>query len=464
MQKNPLFLAEAEVTPENLGQALDQAIGIEIATIPVYLYTYYSINRVPDQDSISGPILQKLIAAGMSVEKATSAAKELSMRIMVYANKAGAIIMSVVIEEMLHMALSSNVHQALVGVPRLIGKSPGPPWPVVLPGHEPEFPINLAPFSLDQLMTFLKIESPTPLPDKLVEAPLPYKTIGQFYDAIIVCIKENDLKYGNGSQLEPGKRYYAQNNIDTVFYNQEHKPVYVNADDGGDLIYVTDRDSAVAALNLIKEQGEGNMGKGLNPDGSVDCQKPSGTDFDDHDKSELCHFDKFAEIYCDYEELERLFQAYNLGGIADYFVMNVPTNPTNADYAPPTDPTNPQYAGRSALQAVSTLINATYTYLFVMTEGCYKKEGNTQYEIFMFGIHKTMIFILNSLCGDIQGLTYETDGKAYIGSATFENYPFGLSSSPKTQLIALYNKAVALYPTISYLQQRYLDLPDVPLN
>lgn len=446
-------MADAEVTPENLGEALDQAIGIEIATIPVYLYTYYSINRVPSQDAISGRLVQELTAAGMPLSKANAAALDLSAQIMVFANKAGAAIMSVVIEEMLHMALSSNVHQALIGVPQLIGKSPGPPWPVVLPGHEPEFPINLAPFSLDQLMTFLKIESPRPLPSLLTEGALPYKTIGEFYNMIIKCIKTHDLTYNTTSQLEPGKHYYANNNIDTVYYNKEHKPQYTNADDSGDLIHVTDRKSAVAALTLIKEQGEGNMGKGFLPDGSVNCSDPDAPDFDDPGHKELCHFEKFAEIYCDYEKLELQFGAYGLGGISDYFVLNFPTNPTNADYS-----------NNAALSAVSTLLNATYSYIFVMTENCYKQEGNTQYETFMFGIHKTMIFILNSICGDIQGLTYTKDGQTYTGVPTFENYPFGLMSSPKSQLIALYNTAVALYPTISYLQQRYTDLPDVPLN
>ena len=99
-----------------------------------------------------------------------------------------------------------------------------------------------------------------------------------------------------------------------------------------------------------------------------------------------------------------------------------------------------------------------------MTEGCYKNDGNTQYEIFMFGIHKTMIFILNSLCGNIQSLSYTENGQVFQASATFENYPFGLLSSPKSQLIELFNNAVALYPTISYLKQRFQDLPDVPLN
>lgn len=447
-------MPEAEVTPENLGDAIQQAIGIEIATIPVYLYTYYSINRVPNQDAISGQLVQQLTSKGMPLARANELALDLSAQIMVFANKAGAIIMSVVVEEMLHMALASNLYQALEGTPPLVGKSPGPPWPVVLPGHEPEFDIDLDRFSLDQLMTFLKIESPDPLPDRLLEAaPIPYKTIGQFYDMIARCIETHELKYHTDRpQLVPGRHFYAQNNINTLYYNKKHKPTYVNADDAGDLIHVTNRPSALDAINLIKVQGEGNMGKGLNPDGSVNCSDPTAPDFDDPTRKELCHFDKFAEIYCDYEALERLFSSYSLGAIADYFVLPVPKNPTNADY---TDPT---------LQAVATLINGVYTYIFVMTENCYKQTGNTQYETFMFGIHKSMIFILSSLCGDIQGLSYEKDGQTYTGSATFENYPFGLMSSPKSQLVALYESAKALYPTIAYLEQRFYDLPDVSLG
>jgi hypothetical protein len=101
-----------------------------------------------------------------------------------------------------------------------------------------------------------------------------------------------------------------------------------------------------------------------------------------------------------------------------------------------------------------------------MTEDCYLKSGNTQWEIFMFGIHKSMIFILNSLCGDIMKLSYTSpvDGNVYAAAPTFEDYPFGLLSSPKSQMIDLFTAAVAVYPTISYLSQRILDLPDVPLH
>lgn len=460
MQENPFFSGKAEVTPKNLGDAIQQAIEIEIATIPVYLYTYYSINRVPDQDAISGALAQELVRkTDLSSPDANKIALKLSAEIMVYANKVGATIMSVVMEEMLHMSLSSNLKQALIGQPLLTGRSPSV-YPTCLPGHEPEFDIDLAPFSLDQLMTFLKIESPDPLPEAtpLVKA-IPYKTIGQFYDMIEKCLEQYDkkLKYSQTRpQLVPGRRYYATNNIDTVYYDINHKAQYMDADDSGDLVHVLDLKSAKKAIRQIVEQGEGNHdAPGLNENGSVDCKPVNDHDYDDKDKKELSHFEKFVEIYCEYQDLNKQFASYGLNDIdiSDYFVLNVPTNPTTAKYP------------NATIQAVSNLISGVYTYLFIMTENCYNPDNNdnTQYEIFMFGIHKTMIFILNSLCGDIQKLTYTENGQTFQATAAFENYPFGMMSHPKAQLIELYNEAVALFPTISYLGQRFQDLPDVPL-
>ncbi len=462
MQLTKFFRDQTPVNPDNLGEAIQQAIEIEIATIPVYLYTYYSINRVPSQDAISGQLVQQLTSKGMPLADANKVALNLSAEVMVYANKAGANIMSVVMEEMLHLALSSNLKQALVGRPILTGRSPSS-FPTMLPGHQPEFAIDLAPFSLNQLMTFLKIESPKPLPEtpELLKA-IPYKTIGEFYGMIKDCIDTNDLTYDTERpQLTPGNRYYAPNMIDTVYYDKQHRPRYVDADDSGDLVHVVDRASADKAITQIVEQGEGNMGEGLNPDGTVNCEKPPEGDYDDPSDKELSHFEKFAEIYCGYNELSKTFQSYGLdGNVGKYFVVNFPTNPSTAKY-----PEAANYPP-GTLQAVSTLLNGVYTYLFVMTEACYREtqKGNTQYEIFMFGIHKSMIFILNSICGDIQSLSYFLNGQYYTAAPTFENYPFGLMSSPKSQLVALYNNAVALFPTISYLGQRINDLPDVPLN
>lgn len=472
MQLTKFFRDDTPVTPENLGEAIQQAIEIEIATIPVYLYTYYSVNRVPSQDSISGALVQALTGAGtgMPLPEANKVALDLSAEIMVYANKVGATIMSVAMEEMLHLALSSNLKQALIGPPLLTGRSPSS-YPTMLPGHQPEFPINLTPFSLDQLMTFLKIESPKPLSEtlKALEA-IPYKTIGEFYTMIETCIKENDLTYDTARpQLTPGNRYYSPNMIDTVYYDKQHKPRYVDADDSGDLVHVVDRDSACKAIEQIKVQGEGNEGaQGLNSDGTVDCDAVVDPDYDDKADEELSHFEKFARLYCDYKDLSARFRSYGLDGdIGQYFLYDAPTDPTTAKYpAEGVTAADGKNYPPGTLQAISTLLNAVYTYLFVMTEGCYKKEAgsNTQYEVFMFGIHKSMIFILDALCGEIRAFSYFLNGQTYTAAPTFENYPFGLMSSPKSQLVALYNSAAAWYPGISYLGQRINDLPDVPLN
>src|ERR1700744_71106 len=337
MSQNSFFSKNGdEVTPENLGEAIQQAIEIEIATIPVYLYTYYSINRAPDQDTISGSLMQKLIAKGKSTKEARELALDLSAEIMVFSNKAGALIMSVAIEEMLHMALSSNLKQALAGFPELVGKSPSV-WPTCLPGHIPAFDIDRAKLTEDQLMTFLKIESPDPLPDPKLLQAIQYRTIGEFYDMIVDCINENDLKFMTfRPQLIDGKGYYAQNNIDTVYYDKEHNPHFTNKDDSGDLVYIHDKESATKAITCIIEQGEGAKTKGLNPNGSVNCGAIVPGDFDDPSKKELSHFEKFVEIYCTYKALKAKFKGLDIGvdDIGQYFVANVAKNPLTKHYPP----------------------------------------------------------------------------------------------------------------------------------
>ncbi len=456
----PIILIQ-NVTPENFADAMQQAIQIEIATIPVYLYTYYSINRDPqDQATITANLTTELERAGKDPQDAAAIALDLSTRVMVYSNQAGALIMSVVIEEMLHMALSSNVKQSLVGPPELVGKSPSG-YPVELPGHEPPFPINLARLSLDQLYTFLQIESPKPL-DGAEDTPtaIEYTTIGEFYRAIEECITEHyaddSCYHGGRPQLTPGRGYYAHNNIDTVYYDRQHKPHFVNADDSGDLIHVTDCASACAAIDEICAQGEGNDATGFVHGGDVACTPPTDPDYDDPLDEELSHFAKFNQIYCRYQ---RLTAAFNdaLGvddyDIAKHFVLDVPSNPVNADYP-------------DGIQAVNQLTNAIYTYIFVMTESCYRTDGDTQYETFMFGIHKSMIFLLNSLCGAMTGYRYlsRKDGKEYTAACTFEDYWFAAASSPKSQIIELFNQAVAYDSTLAGYGQRILDLPDVPLE
>jgi hypothetical protein len=71
---------------------LQAAIAVELATIPIYLYSYYSINRI--------------VTSGKDL---TDTAR--------FSNEAGAVVMSMAVEEMLHLLLSSNIYFALAGMP-----------------------------------------------------------------------------------------------------------------------------------------------------------------------------------------------------------------------------------------------------------------------------------------------------------------------------------------------------------
>ncbi|WP_420574788.1 ferritin-like domain-containing protein [Kordia sp.] len=491
-----LFQLPKTVTKSNLKQAMQQAIEIEIATIPVYLYTYYSINRTPNQSDIESQILSDMKATQKGKKKKRNdaelqaAAKQLALDIMVFANKAGALIMSVAVEEMLHMSLSSNIKNALKppygGIPQLVGKTPKV-WPAYLPGHVPAFEINRGKLSLEQLHAFLLIESPLPFNVDKVEKgqAIEYTTIGEYYDLIIKCIKE-ELKdsdfNGDAPQLLPEKGYYAQNNIDTVYYDENHKPQFPNEEDSGGLVHVKGKDSAIHAMNEIIEQGEGKPetievdvdGKPvfkfdipsdhLTPDGTVVCPLfpfDSGivdpSDYDDKDRKELSHFDKFLEVYCTIKrknhELNTFLNTKDFD-FTKYFVKDLPTNPSTANYP-------------KAIQDVSNLTNAVYTYIFVMAEACYKTAGHKQYEIFMFGIHKSMIWILNMLSMTMAGLSYtDSNGEKQSVSATFEDYTFSNASSPKSQIIDLAGIAMASSNGIvsQGMLDRIKDLPDVPVE
>ena len=468
MQSTFLASQPSEVNPQNIGEALQQAIEIEIATLPVYLFTYYSVNRVPDQDAIQAELKQLLLDQNTpdnqkyTEQAATEIALEMSAKIMVFANKAGASILSVVIEEMLHMSLSSNVKQALVGNPELVDKGPSV-WPAYLPGHEPPFPINRAKLSQDQLFTFMQIESPTELEGKLKKAQaIPYTTIGEFYAMIEKCIKkhfkDDDCYHTARPQLVPKMGYYAQNDIDTLYYDKEHKPKFENAEDSGDLIHVVDKKSALKALEVIVEQGEGHQGghKFIVKDGEdcVDCKPFEDGSFDDKARDELAHFDKFNQLWCELGALDKEFKTL-FGDKVDpksYYIYNFDDNPVTADYP-------------DIIQKVSTLTNAVYSYLYVMTQACYHAEKNTQYEIFMFGIHKSMMWILGTLCGTLPSMKYiDKSGFERNAAPTFENYSFNTASSPKQQIIDLFNQAVAAYPGIAHIEDRIHDLPNVPLE
>lgn len=111
--------------PQALREALQTAVELEHATIPTYLYALYSIEP------------------GTNAEIAS-------------------LLLSIVIEEMMHMALACNILNAIGGSPEI--DKPGfiPTYPGHLPGAvEESLIVPLAPLSQDLVLkVFMVIEEP----------------------------------------------------------------------------------------------------------------------------------------------------------------------------------------------------------------------------------------------------------------------------------------------------------------
>ncbi len=209
---------------QGLQRHLEAALQLEHATIPPYLTALYSIRP------------------GSNVEAAQ-------------------IIRTVAVEEMLHLTLVGNVLNAIGGTVDLTRPGFVPSYPAFLPDGETDFSVDLRRFSPEAVETFLKIERPagtrdtpartvlrTPHPKGIEAARVRddgdehFYSIGEFYMAI-----------------ESGLRFLHAQMGDRLFCGDPAKqigPEYYYSGGGG-LIEVHDLDTALEALELIAEQGEG---------------------------------------------------------------------------------------------------------------------------------------------------------------------------------------------------------------
>jgi hypothetical protein len=205
-----------------LRKALQLAIELEHSTIPPYLYALFSLK--PDRNAQIGQILA-----------------------------------SVVVEEMLHMAIACNVLNAVGGRPIINNPHFIPNYPGPLPaGVEDDLKVGLCPFSPSLVRdVFMKIEEPETKPEA-AEDLTSTLTIGQFYETIKQHMKDLDSKQ---SIFTGDARLQVQHSF---------KPC--------PLTVVTDFSSALQAIETVVQQGEGQSGSECGPDG------------------ELSHYGRFREI------------------------------------------------------------------------------------------------------------------------------------------------------------------------
>ncbi len=272
-------------SPQDLYPALQQAIMLEHATIPPYLYAAYSLDPTKNAEIL-------------------------------------AIIHSVVVEEMLHMTLACNVLNAIGGAPAIGQQGFIPTYPGPLPGGvESDLTVNLAPFSMTQLQTFIDIEQPEdplnfPTYKLQMEAVQPI-TIGQFYTAISDAIG----LLGESAFVDPPR-------------NQ------IGPDIMPESIVVTNVATAQQAITTIIEQGEGT---------STSPEEVVG--------KKLAHYYRYMQI----QKGRFLIKQPPPTNYA-YAGPPIPFDSTGV-YAVPTNPLSTQYAPGSAQAFANDNFNYTYTSL-----------------------------------------------------------------------------------------------------
>ena len=335
---------------EDLRSHIELAIQVELSTIPPYLYAMYSIENE--------------------------------------ASEAALLLRSIVAEEMLHVALTTNLLLAVGGQPDFTSDAYIPRYPSELPHHDPPLVLGLERCSMEAIETvFMRIEQPET--HGAPAQPDRFETLGQFYHALEIGLRElsaSDDIFSN-PQVE------AQMS-DPSFY----RPVQFDADDSGGLMLIDDIESAVEAIEVIIHQGEG----------------LSDERWADPAHQELTH----------YYKLERIVEGTSEIGP----VRPLLENPRTASY--PAD-----------LRPVSDLFNGCYRYMFLVMSVLFSPTSEQGSHVGR--LYRLMTGVLAPLARYLT--TQPLDGD-YAGP-TFETYELN-PSDPEAHLVQLTAVALDAHPGI----------------
>jgi len=336
-------------TVEDLRGHVALATRVELSTIPPYLFAMYSIK---DQECDAA----KLIA-------------------------------SVVVEEMLHVSLTTNLLLAIGGEPNF-ERDVIPRYPAVMLHHTPGLVIKLERCS-EKLVkdTFMVIESPS-APMALPEGDV-YETLGQFYAALEEAVDRLDADGNLFADCQADRQL-----SDSSYY----APVKFDAEDSGGLMLVNDGSSADRALEIIVDQGEG----------------LSDHRWADPSHQELTHFYKFEQI------------ASGSSPIGP--VWPVRTNPKTADFPAP-------------IATLSDLFNALYGLMFVTMGDLF--SGEQDQDDVIGRLYSLMTGCMTPTARTLVRQAIADDENA---APTFEVYQF--DSDPWNETLALAESIVEDYPDL----------------
>ncbi len=221
---------------EQLVYLLTQASELEQGVLCEYLFALYSLKRDPhDQDGLSAEQVAQITSWGRTLSQ-------------------------IAVQEMLHLALATNLLTALGGTPHFHR----PNFPIRCQWYPPDVRIALVPFGETALRHFLYLERPdhidvqdgdlfaaacecrplTATAATLMAGPQDYSTVGHLYRSIEHGFERLVERYGEAG----------------VFVGPPHAQATSRLLGWPELLAVTDLASAKTAIATIVEQGEGTCG------------------------------------------------------------------------------------------------------------------------------------------------------------------------------------------------------------
>jgi len=222
---------------------LQTAIELEHSTIPPYLAAYFTIHQ--DTNAFAWEVIR-----------------------------------SVFMEEMLHMTLACNILNAVGGKPFIDHPEFIPSYPTEFHFADRKFDVGIVKFSKPAIETFLEIEKPSEeklsvkgehFKNLMQPIELKEKTIGEFYETIKDQLIHLVDEYGEESVFSGD------------INNQITADEYYGG--GGEVIIVNNLETALFAIDVIVDQGEGASGSIYDDDHTYFGQ----------DK-EVAHYFRFNEI------------------------------------------------------------------------------------------------------------------------------------------------------------------------
>jgi ferritin-like protein len=396
---------------QDLADHLYVAAQVELSTIPPYLFAAYSL-RTSGHSQWSVPLGALRTLLGISIE------------------------------EMLHLALVRNLMVAIGhgNDIKFYDEKFIPTYPSkMMHRYNPDDPdgaevtLTLDRLSKAQAKLFSRIE----MPDKIdsaadvhtahPEKPGQYTSLGAFYRSV-----EDGFK-GLHSKIK----------WDTASARKQYKRAFWNQYGHGKPIRVHDLDSALAALEIIIEQGEGTVGEHKRYPVTPGIE-------------EYTHYEKFLRIHQGVE---------GIGAVNGEKKNEIDIDDSKAAWPVVTNPNVDDFKDQPGIHALMTLFNAAYCYTLCLMDELYQHSTDDvrmqevdphthRKERFSrrYGLERNGIALMQGILYPLAATLMSTPipGGKHEGkhaAPSFQYYAF-TSGSKKKQLDKLFDEALKHYPVL----------------